>query len=219
MKVHLVYAHPQKDSYNHAFKLTAIETLQKAGHQIEISDLYAMKFKAAADRDDFMPTQENSLPSMYSLAQTAATEHGQLTEDIRREQEKLKWCDLLILQFPLWWFSVPAILKGWFDRVLTKGFAFSDGHWFKTSPLFGRKALLVLTTEGPESIYSAFGTHGNIDKLLYPISHMLHFTGFSTAVPFVVYGVMAMDHEARQVYLDKYAKKLQSLDIPFTVEF
>ncbi|MEK8171985.1 NAD(P)H-dependent oxidoreductase [Streptomyces sp. M19] len=49
---------------------------------------------------------------------------GTLSEDIRAEQDKLRWADTIVLQFPMWWFGVPAILKGWFDRVFVKGFAY-----------------------------------------------------------------------------------------------
>ena len=51
-----------------------------------------------------------------------------LTDDAKTEIEKLLWADTLILQFPLWWFSMPAILKGWVDRVFAYGFAYGVGE-------------------------------------------------------------------------------------------
>src|SRR5262249_33129806 len=65
--------------------------------------------------------------------------------DIAREQRRLEWSEVLIFNFPLYWFSVPAILKGWIDRVLSVGFAYGGGKWYETAPLAGRRALLSFT--------------------------------------------------------------------------
>lgn len=57
------------------------------------------------------------------FATKASPEAGKLSGDIRREQDKLPRADTLVVQFPLWWFGPPAILKGWFDRLFVQGFA------------------------------------------------------------------------------------------------
>jgi NAD(P)H dehydrogenase (quinone) len=69
-----------------------------------------------------------------SLDSKKAFEQGLQSADIAGEQAKLRWADAVIFQFPLWWFSMPAIMKGWFDRVYAYGFAYgvgehSDTHW------------------------------------------------------------------------------------------
>lgn len=210
MNILIIYAHPQVQSFNAALKEIAITTLQQQGHIVKISDLYQMNFKAIADWNDFT-FQDSKLSMQYSIAEKIAYDNDALTKDILIEQEKLRWCDLLILQFPFWWFSVPAILKGWLDRVLAKGFAFEDGKWFDTAPLVGRQALLVTTTQGPEAAYQQGTVNGPIDLLLQPIHHTLHFVGFATHQPFVGYGVMDSDELKRQNYLQAYAKRLSAL--------
>jgi len=113
MNVLLVYAHPEPRSLNGSLKDFAIERLERAGHAVQVSDLYAMKWKPALDADDDTARQPGARfdPSLDSRK---ALENGTQSADIAHEQDKLRWADAVILQFPLWWFSMPAILRaGW----------------------------------------------------------------------------------------------------------
>ena len=121
------------------------------------------------------------------------------------EQEKLLWADTVIFQFPLWWYTMPAILKGWVDRVFTHRFAYgvgehSDtkyGERFGEGTLAGRKALLSVTVGGPEAHYAARGINGPIDDLLFPIHHgILYYPGIEALPPFVLYGADRVTAEA-----------------------
>jgi NAD(P)H dehydrogenase (quinone) len=211
MKILLVYAHPQKESFNSALKENALHELKKKGHEVKVSDLYAMNFEAVASWKDFTSHDPN-IPKQYHFAQKYALDHKNMEADILLEQEKLEWCDTLILQFPLWWFSTPAIMKGWMDRVFTKGFSYDENRWFETSPLFGRKAMLALTTAAPQSSFTDSGINGDIETLLKPIHHSLHFVGFATVKPFIAYEIYNADENKKQSYLSKYVDKI--FDIP-----
>ena len=117
MNVLIVYAHPEPTSFNSAMKDIAVETLAAQGHSVEVSDLYAMGWNPIAG-----PADIDAPPSQaerFSLAheQTIAMENGTIAIDIATEQAKLMRADLVIFQFPVWWFGMPAILKGWADRV------------------------------------------------------------------------------------------------------
>ena len=118
MKALIVYAHPEPKSFNGAMKDLAVETLRGRGDEVEVTDLYAMRFKAVVGADDFHG--ERADPEFLSIAaeQTRACETGTLASDIVTEQKKLARAEILILQFPIWWFGMPAILKGWADRSL-----------------------------------------------------------------------------------------------------
>jgi len=128
---------------------TAIETLQAAGHTVETSDLYAMGFDPVSDRRNFTTTK-NAEYFKQQVEEQHASEVGGFAAELESEMRKLEEADLLILQFPLWWFSyvrqslarnaqppphgsgvnrrrVPAILKGWFDRVLAIGRFYGGG--------------------------------------------------------------------------------------------
>src|SRR5690348_17314330 len=114
MKILYVYAHPNPASFNHALMQQGCETLKSAKHEVVLSDLYAQGFHAVAGWEDFnLPKAE--LNSQYFLAQQDAYQKHALVDDINAEIKKVSWADHIIFQFPLWWFSTPAILKGWFD--------------------------------------------------------------------------------------------------------
>jgi NAD(P)H dehydrogenase (quinone) len=209
VKFFLVYAHPEPTSFNAALKTQAIATLEK-NHSVKVSDLYAMKFNPVASWDDFKKINPD-LPKQYGVVQHDAFLTNQLTDDIRQEQEKLAWCDVVIFQFPLWWFGAPAILKGWFERVFAGGFAYDKDKWFETGLLKPRRAMLSTTTQSPLSAYQADGMHGEIDAYLKPIHHTLKFAGFEILAPFVSYGVMNMDAAEREKCLTSLVERLQQL--------
>jgi len=197
MKVLIVYAHPEPTSLNRALRDVAQQELEAQGHEVRISDLYAMNWKADVSRADFPMLDKNSRLRVAN-ASTEGFEAGALTQDVKAEQEKLLWADTLILQFPLWWFSMPAVLKGWVDRVYACGFAYgtgehSDKRWgdrYGEGKLEGKRAMLLVTAGGWEEHYSARGINGPIDDLLFPINHgILFYPGYRVLPPFVAYRV------------------------------
>jgi len=111
MNVLIVYAHREPESFNAAMKELAVSVLTEQGHEVKVSDLYAMKFKPVAGRDDFEPVSTASHIN-YMLEQRENAKKDSFSRDIKEEQERVKWAALVIFQFPIWWFSVPAILKG-----------------------------------------------------------------------------------------------------------
>ncbi|MBK8794865.1 MAG: NAD(P)H-dependent oxidoreductase [Holophaga sp.] len=219
MKVFIVHAHEEPRSFNAAMKNTAIKTFEEAGHSVVVSDLYRMGFKAVADGEDFLERRDRHYLKRQAEEQAAAS-LGTLAHDILEEQEKLKACDLLILQFPLWWFSMPAILKGWVDRVMTMGFAYGGGKWYDKGGLQGRRAMLAITTGGPEPSYLERGINGAMNEVLFPIQHgILYFCGFEVLQPFVAWSPAHLELPARTEVLDRYAEALAGIEgrerVPF----
>ncbi len=219
MKVLIVYAHPEPKSFNGAMKDLAATVLTEQGHEVKVSDLYAMKFKAIADKDDFL---EFSNPDLlkYQIEQTIAYEKNYFSHDIQAEQEKLLWSDFVIFQFPLWWFSFPAIMKGWVDRVFATGFAYGGGggRFYDRGGLRGRKAMLALTIGGSPTMYSSTGIHGDIDQILLPINHgILQFVGMDVVPPFIVWSPARIGEEKRKQYLEEYKQRLLCLETTPTI--
>ena len=201
MKVLLVYAHPEPRSLNGALRDFAVSRLRGNGHEVEVSDLYAMGWKAVLDAGDSLAPRASARFDPSEDARRAY-ETGMQRADIAREQGKLLWEDALILQFPLWWFSMPAIMKGWVERVYACGFAYgvgehSDTHWgdrYGEGTLAGKRAMLVVTAGGWESHYAPRGINGPIGDLLFPIQHgTLFYPGFQVLPPFAVYRAGRMD--------------------------
>ena len=216
MKVLLVYAHPEPRSLNGALRDFIVEHLHGAGHEVKVSDLYAMRWKATLDAEDF-PQRDATQPFDPSADSKQALLEGTQAADVAAEQDKLRWADLVIFQFPMWWFSMPAILKGWFERVYAYGFAYgvgehSDKHWgdrYGDGTLSGKRAMLVVTTGGWGEHYSERGINGPIDDLLFPIQHgMLFYPGIDVLPPFLVYRSGAMNQQRYNETLDALGKRL-----------
>ncbi|MFJ5228404.1 NAD(P)H-dependent oxidoreductase [Kitasatospora sp. NPDC088391] len=226
MKTLIVHAHPEPKSLNGSLKDLAVSTLEGAGHQVRVSDLYAMGWKAAADAADYGP--HASSPLRVAADSGRAFTAGELTADVRAEQEKLLWADTVILQFPLWWYSMPAILKGWVDRVFTYRFAYgvgehSDtryGERFGEGTLAGRRAMLSVTVGGPASHYAARGINGPIDDLLFPIQHgVLYYPGLEVLPPFVLHGTDRTTEEEYPRITAAWRERLLTLESTEPIAF
>jgi len=214
MKVFIVHAHPEPKSFNGAMTRLAEETLRGAGREVKVSDLYAMKWDPVSDRRNFT-TVKDAAYYKQQIEEMHASEAGGFSPDILAEMEKLEWCDALVLQFPLWWFGLPAILKGWADRVLAMGRTYGGGRWYDNGVFRGKRAMLSLTTGGPETMYGPAGLNGHIETMLFPIQHgILYFTGFDVLPPFVAWSVARAGDEKRREYLEAYRRRL--LDLPGT---
>ena len=111
MKVLIVHAHPEPQSFTAALRDQALATLQGQGHEVQVSDLYAMQWNPVASAADFA-TRENPDYLVYALEQRLGVKNQSIAADIQGELDKLLWADLLILNFPIFWFSAPAMLKG-----------------------------------------------------------------------------------------------------------
>lgn len=230
MNVLIVYAHPESRSLNGALLNFSVERLRHAGHQVMVSDLYAMNWKAAVDGADFLNRNPNE-PLKVELASKSAYEAGAQSDDVTEEQRKLKWADALILQFPLWWFSMPAIMKGWVDRVYAYGLAYgvgehSDRRWgdrYGEGSFVGKRAMLVVTAGGWQEHYSERGVNGRIDDLLFPINHgVLYYPGFDVLPPFVIYRTGKTDGARYRAISEALGERLDRLQttapIPYRMQ-
>ncbi|MDP4164071.1 MAG: NAD(P)H-dependent oxidoreductase [Bacillota bacterium] len=217
MNVLLVFAHPEPLSLNGALKNIAIDELQKVGHSVMVSDLYEMNFKAVADKNDFLELN-NSDKLNYIKEQYFANKNGTFVEEIKLEQEKIQKADFILFQFPMWWSDPPAILKGWFDRVLSYGFSYGPGVYDQGN-LKGKKTMLSITTGGDDfSDYGDFGIKGKMEDLLFNVQHeKLYFTGLDVIEPFIM--PSGSDDEKRNEYISEYRNRLRTLEtlpvIPF----
>lgn len=219
MNILLVHAHPEAASLNGTLARFMREHLDAAGHTLRVSDLHGMRWKASLDEEDF-PAREAGTPFHPMHDSQRAFASGQQAADIAAEQAKLQWADVLILQFPMWWFSMPARLKGWVDRVYAYGFAYgvgehSEKRWgerYGEGTMAGKRAMLVVTTGGWASHYGPRGINGPMDDLLFPIQHgILHYPGFDVLPPFVVYQSGRMDAERLARTQAELAQRLDTL--------
>jgi NAD(P)H dehydrogenase (quinone) len=226
----IVHAHPEPKSLTSALKDLAVETLTAQGHVVQVSDLYAMGWKATADRGDFT---ELARPERLKYASESghAFSSGAQTPDIVAEQQKLLWADAVILSFPLWWFGMPAILKGWVDRVYAHNFAYGVGphggeRWgdrYGEGVLSGRRAMLIVNIGGREPHYGDRGVNGRLDEILWPIQHgVLFYPGMEVLPPFVIYQSERLSEAGWQDAAAAFEQRLDGLftdaPIPFRAQ-
>ncbi|MGW6274158.1 NAD(P)H-dependent oxidoreductase [Streptomyces sp. NPDC055060] len=200
MKILWVFAHPEPQSLNGSLRDEGIHELRALGHEVRESDLYAMNWKPVVDAGDFHSETIGADRLLVGAEQERAYSSAELTDDITAEQEKIAWADALVFQFPLWWFAPPAILKGWFDRVLVQGFAFGlqddAGRTLRYGDggLAGKRAMVITSVGARESGFGPRGVHGQLDEVLFPVLHgTFWYTGMHPLPPYVVYGADRLD--------------------------
>lgn len=211
MRVLIVHAHHEPTSFNSAMTGEAVTALTDAGHEVVVSDLYAMKFDPVSDRRNFTTTADGTVLKQQAEESLASANNGYAPE-LQAEMDKVAWCDVMIFQFPIWWLGLPAILKGWVDRVFAVGRAYGGGRWFDGGVFTGKRAMCSVTLGALEPVYSEIGVYAPINELLFPIHRgIFAFCGFTVIEPFVVYGPNRIGAEARTDELWRYRERILSL--------
>ena len=206
MNILIVYAHHEPSSFTAAMKNVAVEALSRQAHQVTVSDLYGQGFTPSAQKWDFVTTSGGHFNYMLEQKHAARLQMA-FSPDIVGEIDKIKEADIVLFVAPLWWSSVPAMLKGWFDRVLAMGFAWDGGKFYEQGLLRGKQAMLILAAGHPAEYYQQSGPHqANFAQMLHPIHHgTLAFCGFSIHEPFIAINTLGADKPT----LDKNLQDLQ----------
>ncbi|MBU8541276.1 NAD(P)H-dependent oxidoreductase [Falsiroseomonas tokyonensis] len=132
MRVLMIYCHPRPDSFAAALRDAARRALEAKGHEVELRDLYAEGF------DPALSAEERG--RYHSVTDNLA--------GVEDHVASLQRADALLLVHPTWWYGMPAMLKGWFDRVWAPGVAFRLGDGAITPLLTNIKRIGVITTYG-----------------------------------------------------------------------
>ncbi len=122
------------------------------------------------------PTASTSRPSSGT-----PRNRGRCPPIVAAEIERLDRAELLILQYPMWWHLPPAMLKGWFDRVLIFGEVYASQKRFEKGRFVGKRAMLSVTVGTSAETYGFDGRSGDIDLLLWPVNFTLAYVGYSRA--------------------------------------
>lgn len=219
MKVLIVHAHPEPQSFTTSMKDCAVRTLEAQGHEVMVSDLYAMNWNPVASAADF-GMRRNADYLVYALEQRENVAAQAIAPDIAVELEKLLACDLVIFSFPLFWCSVPAIMKGWIDRVMVSGKVYGGLRFYDRGGMRGKRAMLAYTCGGRDFMFGPEGVHGEMDLMLrHMLRGTLGYAGFEVLPSFVAYHVPYIANEARVAMLEHYADMLTKLDQLKPLEF
>jgi NAD(P)H dehydrogenase (quinone) len=212
MNVLIVYAHHEPTSFTSAMKNLATEVLSRQGHNITLSDLYGQGFNPTAQKWDFVTTSGGHFNYMLEQRHAARLDNA-FSPDILGEIQKVQVAELIIFVTPIWWFSVPALLKGWFDRVLAMGVTWDGGKIYENGLLRGKQAIMIASGGGPEEYYQPSGKHNATpQQILHPINHgTLAFCGLNVHEPFVALNVLGTDEEGREKILAALRSRLENM--------
>jgi NAD(P)H dehydrogenase (quinone) len=212
----LVHAHPEPTSATRHLVDIAIDTLAACNHTVTQSDLYGMGWKAVFDQHDF-PARANTARLGFIEESRHAFVNGTQAPDVEQEQAKVLSADAVILLFPLWWFSMPAIMKGWIDRVWACGLAYGyqdagNAYRYGQGGFAGKRAMLAVTVGGPDSDYAPRGINGPLEQLLFPITHgTLFFPGMQVLPTFAAYNAVRIDDASMDVIASAWRSRLHTL--------
>jgi NAD(P)H dehydrogenase (quinone) len=145
MKHLIIYSHPNDGSLNHHLMETVVESLQENNHEIEIRDLYELNFNP-----------------ILSLEDMKGQRLGTVSDDVKQEQEYISWADHITFIYPIWWTGMPAIIKGYIDRVFSYGFAYRYDQGIQKGLLTGKQTTIINTHGKSQAEYESI----EMDKAL-----------------------------------------------------
>ncbi len=190
MNILIVYSHPYSKSFNHAIKKSVETVLKDFGHQVRVRDLY-----------------KGSFDPVLSVTDLAAIRSGKVPSDIKNEQKHVAWADAFVVIHPVWWTGLPAMMKGYIDRVLSFGFAYTYENGAPKGLLTGKKVFIINTTGSPYDYYSQIGMHAVLkrtsDEGIYA------FCGMEVIEHIFLGAVPAVTDDVRKGYLLDVVKKIK----------
>lgn len=183
MKQLIIYSHLNPKSFTKAIAEKVEENAKIKGDEIKVIDLYS---------DGFNP--------VLGMPDVAHQFMGQvIPEDIKKYQEMVSWADHITVVYPMWWAQMPAILKGFIDRVFSYGFAFSISPNGVEQLLKGKTAHVYINTNTPSEIYEQTKMHEAQNRVIN--EGIFGFCGIKTEVTFFGSVVNGTD-ELRKGYLE-----------------
>lgn len=195
MQVVIVVAHPNADSFGHAIAARARAGAEAAGHDVHLLDLYALGVTAAMS-----PAEHAAYHGDTPLLDPLLVEHAAL----------VKAADALVFVYPTWWSSMPAILKGWLERVMVPGVAFVFNAKGKVRPgLTNVRRIIGISTYGSPRLYvKAVNDNGR-----RTLTRALRLnTGARTRTSWLgLYAIDTATAAERDAFLQRVEGKLQSL--------
>lgn len=200
MKALIVFAHPKKESFSHALVATLEEALKKKGYEVNVRDLYQMNFNPVLSGPDAIHIENGKF----------VRDNETFPEDVQVEQKFIEESDLLIYVFPSWWNGMPAIMKGYVDRVFQHGFAYSFESDEPKKRFAGKRALFFTPTGQPQN---EDGSDSPIDRAMKTVTSEWMFNSNGTEViDHIFYGrVPYKTREELAEYLADAQRRIEEL--------
>jgi NAD(P)H dehydrogenase (quinone) len=193
MKTLIVSAHPNPFSFNAAVRGVLADSLAKAGHEVRHSELYETGFGATLTGQELLDSFQG----------------GETPLDVKAEQEKISWADAICFIYPTWWMNMPAVMKGYIDRVFAFNFAYAYGERGLVALLQGKQGLVIQTAgrsernlkeRGLERAMRLIAKEGIMDAGIDIVEHLF------------LYAVNTADETERAAMLQQVAELTGKLD-------
>lgn len=211
-RAHIVYAHPEPNSFVASMRDFTKEALEKHGWQTSVTDLREINFNAVASAADF-GTRSRSDYLVYPLEQRNAWESKTIDPQIAAEVEAVRNADLLVLVFPIFWYSVPAQLKGWIDRVFLSGVFYGGTRVYDRGGMRGKRAMVVSSLGGRDYMFGPNSIHGDLKSMLkHLLQGTLGYVGYSVYEPFFAYHVPYVENTERTSMLMKLFYEIENIE-------
>lgn len=183
----IINGHPNPNSYCAALCKAYAEGAKKSGHQVVLLNLHELNF-------------DSNFNGSYSSLKTQSLE-----KDLVFAQEKIRWAEHLVIVHPVWWGSVPALLKGFFDKTLLPGFAFkyrqNSAFWDKL--LQHKTAAIIYTADTPPWYYRLVYRAPSVNMLQHRV---LGFCGIKTVSVTGIGPIRRSSQKFRETWLAKVEK-------------
>lgn len=191
MNALLVYAHPNPQSFNTALAKAIEDEIIANGGKIKVKDLYTMHWDPVLSMKDFQDIFSGTMP-----------------DDVKQEQADVAWADLVIMVAPVWWYSIPAILKGYIDRVFSFGFAYKYTATGPLGLLKGKKGLFITTSGANRQDAEMGGMMTTLNKSLIGV---FAFSGFKESKHHNLFAVPTVSDQERREMLAEVRQLIKSM--------
>lgn len=213
MKAHIVLAHPEPQSFNGQLAALSRRSLEGQGWETTLSDLYAMGFDPREGARHF-PTRKDRERFHAQTEQRHSVDTDSIPPDVAAEIDRLLASDLLVVHFPVWWFGMPAILKGWMDRVFVYGRMYRSTVRYDAGVCAGKKMIACVTTGASADSCAHNGREGDTMLHLWPLLFPYRYLGYSVYEPEVLHGVGGVafieGHDGATSMMETYSNRWQS---------
>ncbi|MEM8645011.1 MAG: NAD(P)H-dependent oxidoreductase [Pseudomonadota bacterium] len=212
MKAHIILAHPERTSFNGHLADTTRTHLTSMGWETSLSDLYGMGFDPCEAARHY-PTRADEERFHAQTEQRFSADNGHIPADVAGEMERVLAADLLVVHFPLWWFGMPAILKGWMDRVFVYGPMYRSQMRYDAGRCAGKRMLACVTTGASAESCSPSGRESDTRMLMWPILFPFRYLGYDVLTPEILHGIGGVafveGHEEGLSAMDQYTNRWQ----------
>ncbi len=199
MKVLIIYSNHHEGNFNWQLLEKLKDSLLHNGHELIVRDLYQIDFDPVLRTKDFEMISSGNIPA-----------------DIEKEQSFVSWADAMIFIYPVWWGGMPAIVKGYIDRVFSWGFAYQSGI-NGVIPLLGGKKAVVMNTLGQTRAEYERGMFKAMNRI--NAEGVFGFCGIEMVEPLYFASIHSAGDQEKQEYIRQAINLLNALPVKEKAHF